>query len=86
MTTRIYLVRHLSPNGRGILVRASNQAQALRYVASTDYTVSVAKQEELVEAIQEGAVVEDASDPEPESEGERLSRESMERAHGAMQA
>ena len=51
--TRIYNV-----NGR--LVRATNQAQAVRHVAKDTITCSVATQEEIVEAMLAGKSVEDA--------------------------
>ena len=59
--SRIYLVRPRAFDGRTVLVRAHNQAQALRYVASADYTVSVAKQDDLVEILTAGYEVEDAT-------------------------
>jgi hypothetical protein len=85
-TTRIYLVK---PAAAGIatLVRAVSQAQALRHVASVDYSVSVASQEDLIEALQQGVVVENAGvATDDEDPGEEVARQSMERAHGMVGA
>lgn len=85
-TTRIYLVKPAAA-GAATLVRAISQAQALRHVASMDYSVSVASQEDLIEALQQGVVVENAGvsadDGDPDEE---VARRSMERAHGVVGA
>lgn len=58
-TQRIYLVS----NGKDArLVRASNQAQAVRHVVRNTFTASVASQDELVDALGKGIKVEDASE------------------------
>jgi hypothetical protein len=55
MAERIYIVR----NTHGArLVRANLRQQALSHVASTEYTVSVASQDDLVEQITAGTPVE----------------------------
>jgi hypothetical protein len=59
METRVYVV---SGAGRTRLVRAINQAQALRFVASDVFTVAVAKQDQLIELVGDGTKVEIAKD------------------------
>ncbi len=56
MTTRIYLVT--DHDNSQFLVRAPNAHQALRHVAKNTFRVSVATQDELVDAIKSGATVE----------------------------
>lgn len=48
MSNRIYLVHAVT--GQHVLVRAASPAQALRHVARNHYTVTVAKQDDIVEA------------------------------------
>lgn len=59
MTTRIYIVTNGSGDPR--LVRAPNQAQVARHIVKP-YTIEVASQELLVEALAIGVKVEDAKD------------------------
>lgn len=56
---RIYLVGH----GQTVrLVRAAHRAQALAHVARSSINVTVASQDELVEALGRGIKVENVSD------------------------
>ncbi len=64
--TRIYAV-HDAGLDTCHLVRAANPAAAVRFVARRQYTPEVASQERLVESLQAGATVLDASG-EPEHE------------------
>lgn len=58
MDTRIYSVAV----GEVVrLVRATNQAQALRHAAKSTFTVKVASQDDIVAAVTSGVKVEDAS-------------------------
>lgn len=68
MSTRIYKVS----SGKYVrLVRASNQHQALRHVATDVYTTRVATQNDIVECMQLGLKVEDASsEPAGEAGGD----------------
>lgn len=61
---RIYIVT--AANGDSMLVKATNQAQALRHVARSIYTVRAATALEVAEEMQAGQKVEDAT-AEPES-------------------
>lgn len=56
---RIYVVGH---GDKVRLVRAPHRAQALAHVANSIITVSVAKQDELVQYISDGVKVEVVSD------------------------
>ena len=58
MTTRIYIVRNGAADPR--LVRAPNQAQALRHIVKP-YTAKIPSQDELLAAYDRGIKVEDAS-------------------------
>lgn len=58
--TRIYVVKRQDDH-KSRLVRATSQPTALRHVALDEYSVEVASQEDLVEALSIGAQVEDAS-------------------------
>lgn len=62
MTTRIYAVAVADAVERNPtrLVRAGNQAQALRHVAKASFEVRVATQDDLVSALSTGATVEEA--------------------------
>ena len=62
--TRIYLVAHGSI---AHLVRAPNQAQAIRHVSKGVFTCAVATQDDLVEYLASGADIEDASHSEVDS-------------------
>lgn len=57
--SRIYLVQDTDTITKA-LVRASNQAQAIRHVARNRLSVSVASQDDLVEQLALGVKVEDA--------------------------
>ena len=57
MTTRIYLVTDTETN-KHRLIRASNQAQAIKYVASTRFDIEVAGQDDLVSLLTHGIPVE----------------------------
>lgn len=57
--TRIYLVQDTESKTKA-LVRASNQAQAIRHVARNRLAVAVASQDDLVELLAGGVKVEDA--------------------------
>lgn len=62
-STRIYSVRPSSketPESAVRLVRAGNQAQAMRHVAKDTLSVTVASQNDLVNGITKGVKVEDA--------------------------
>ena len=61
---RIYIVT--AANGDSMLVKATNQAQALRHVAKSIYTVRAATALEVAEEMQAGQKIEDAT-KEPES-------------------
>lgn len=61
MSDRIYIVRNGAGDPR--LVRAANQAQALRHIVKP-YTAEVASQDDLVAAISRGVKVEDAKEAE----------------------
>ena len=54
--TRIYAVT--SKSGEKRLIRAATQAQALRYAASSSFTVAVASQDALVTLLGEGVTIE----------------------------
>ena len=58
---RIYLIA----SNRGVrLVRANTRAQALNYVASQEFTVRVATQDDLVKYLSEVSAVETATPPD----------------------
>lgn len=58
---RIYLIA----SNRGVrLVRANTRAQALNYVASQEFTVRVASQDDLVKHLSEGSKIETAISPD----------------------
>ena len=58
---RIYLIA----SNRGVrLVRANTRAQALNYVASQEFTVRVATQDDLVKYLSEVSAVETAMPPD----------------------
>ena len=62
MTTRIYLVTDTETN-KHRLIRASNQAQAIKYAASTRFDIEVAGQDDLVSLLTNGIPVELAGGP-----------------------
>ncbi len=57
MTTRIYVVTDTETN-KHRLIRASNQAQAIKYAASTRFDIEVAGQDDLVSLLTHGIPVE----------------------------
>jgi hypothetical protein len=59
---RIYIVG--TPNGNIRLVRASLRQQALSHVANSTFTVQVASQDDLVQAVSNGVTVENYKAPE----------------------
>lgn len=63
---RIYLVR--AKTTHCTLVRAANQAQAVRHVARAEFTATVATQEELVSLLPDHPVEDASSAPEVEAE------------------
>lgn len=66
--TRIYLVTQKAATTTR-LVRATNQAQALRHAVQSVFDVSVASQDDLVSLIASGTVVETAGEePAPTAE------------------
>jgi hypothetical protein len=61
---RIYIVQAL--NGDAVLVKATNQAQALRHIARSIYTVRAASALEVAEEMEAGQKIEDATGPQKE--------------------
>lgn len=61
---RVYIVQAL--NGDAQLVKATNQAQALRHVARSIYTVRAASALEVAEEMEAGQKIEDATGPQKE--------------------
>ena len=61
-TQRIYIVE--TPNGDIRLVRASLRQQALSHVANSTFTVQVASQDDLVDAVIKGVPVENYKAPD----------------------
>jgi len=59
MSTRIYLVTDVETN-KHRLIRAGNQAQAIRHAAQTQFDIEVAGQDDLVSLLQAGIPVEPA--------------------------
>lgn len=57
MSTRIYLVTDVETN-KHRLIRAGNQAQAIRYVAQTRFDIEVAGQDDLVALLTGGIPIE----------------------------
>jgi hypothetical protein len=57
MSTRIYLVTDVETN-RHRLIRAGNQAQAIRHAAQTRFDIEVAGQEDLVSLLTNGVPIE----------------------------
>jgi hypothetical protein len=58
MTTRIYVVRPTSGDTKPRLIRATHPSNALSYVANSQFTVAVAKPDDLVELLTDGVSVE----------------------------
>jgi hypothetical protein len=61
--TRIYLIVDQTTETKQ-LIRASNQAQAVRHAAQNKFSVTVATQDDLVALLKTGAEVVDASKQE----------------------
>lgn len=57
MSTRIYLVTDRESQAKR-LIRAGNQAQAIRHAAASRFAIEVAGQDDLVELLGSGQVVE----------------------------
>jgi hypothetical protein len=62
MSTRIYLVTDIETN-KHRLIRAGNQAQAIKYAAQTRFDIEVAGQDDLVSLLTGGVPVELAGGP-----------------------
>jgi len=62
MSTRIYVVTDVETN-RHRLIRAGNQAQAIRHAAQTRFDIEVAGQEDLVSLLTSGVPIELAGAP-----------------------
>lgn len=62
MSTRIYLVTDIESN-KHRLIRAGNQAQAIKYAAQTRFDIEVAGQDDLVKLLTGGVPVELAGGP-----------------------
>ena len=62
MSIRIYLVTDVETN-KHRLIRASNQAQAIKYAAQTRFDIEVAGQDDLVSLLTGGVPVELAGGP-----------------------
>jgi hypothetical protein len=62
MSTRIYLVTDVETN-KHRLIRAGNQAQAIRHDAQTRFDIEVAGQDDLVSLLSHGIPVEVAGGP-----------------------
>ena len=57
MSTRIYVVTDVETN-RHRLIRAGNQAQAIRHAAQTRFDIEVANQDDLVNLLTSGVPIE----------------------------
>jgi hypothetical protein len=57
MSTRIYVVTDTETN-KHRLIRASNQAQAIKYAAQTRFDIEVAGQDDLVSLLTHGIPIE----------------------------
>lgn len=60
MSTRIYLVTDRDTQAKR-LIRAGNQAQAIRHAAASRFDIAVAGQDDLVELLASGQAVESAA-------------------------
>lgn len=67
MSTRIYLVTDRETQAKR-LIRAGSQAQAIRHAAASQFGAAVAGQDDLVQMLDAGIRVEDASKAEAEPE------------------
>lgn len=83
MSSRIYIITPTRSTGSSLLVRAANRSQALSYIARTQYAVSVAKQDELVELVRSGTLVFDATVGENTAEeSDAIDREARQDSKG----
>jgi hypothetical protein len=57
-TQRIYVVRPTSGDTKPRLIRATHPSNALSFVANSQFTVAVAKPDDLVELLTDGVSVE----------------------------
>ena len=64
MSQRIYLVGSNDPSIKNRLVKASAPSQAIAYVAKQILSVKVASQDDLVNALTQGATVETIKEQE----------------------
>ena len=62
MSTRIYVVTDTETN-KHRLIRASNQAQAIKYAAQTRFDIEVAGKDDLVSLLTNGVPIELAGAP-----------------------
>jgi hypothetical protein len=60
-TQRIYVVRPTSGDTKPRLIRATHPSNALSYVANSQYTVAVARPDDLVELVSDGVHVENVA-------------------------
>lgn len=60
MSTRIYLVTDRETHAKR-LIRAGNQAQAIRHAAQSRFAIEVASQDDLVQLLDAGQKVESAA-------------------------
>ena len=58
MTTRIYVVKPTSGDAKPRLIRATHPSNALSFVANKQFTVAVARPDDLVELLTDGVSVE----------------------------
>lgn len=65
MSTRIYLVTDRDTQAKR-LIRAGNQAQAIRHAAQSRFAIEVAGQDDLVQLLATGQAIEVASRTESE--------------------
>jgi hypothetical protein len=61
MTTRIYKVTSKVEGVKPRLIRATHPSNALSYVANSQFTVAVAKPDDLVELVSDGVHVENVA-------------------------
>ncbi len=68
MSLRIYAIKPIASDGRTVMVKAANQAQALRHVARHTYRVSVASAVDVADHMADGWKIEDATRDEPQAD------------------
>lgn len=61
MSTQARIYHVIGTNGDSALVKATNQAQALRHIAKSSYTVKVASALEVAEQMEGGMKIDDAT-------------------------